>query len=319
MDRGLEWYKRDPRAMIDAKRAANSSQGMTVAQAAIYDLVTDLLYEGAGETPNNPKYFASHFADMSTRSARLAVEFLIADGKLEQNSRGFLTNSRAKLEAKARQTVSKVRAEAGKKGGKKSAEVRELSNKNNKTAQANASSKIQPEKRREREEKKSPTDSITKAEKTDFSPLFGDDQKRTKPKADPAFQALQGAGGVSDDAVRAYLKYRKSTKAKGTTERAAAMVAKELIAISSQGGNPDDALDLAQLQGWQGLKADWYFNKKGQDDGNRTGNGGAGGAPAQARRPANGGRHDALVEGFGRAALNVERGSRSDGFGGSED
>lgn len=320
MDRGLDWYRRDPRAMIDAKRAANDSQGMTMAQAAIYDLVTDLIYEGAGQTPNNPKYFASHFSDMSTRAARLSVEFLIGIGKLETNSRGFLSNSRAKLEAKARQVVSEARAKAGEKGGKNSAKARKKSNENNDGGEANASSKTQPEKSRVESDKKSPSDSSCDPENSHSMPLFGGQQKKARPKAkvDEAFSKMQGAGGVSDDAVRSYLAYRKTTKAKGTTPRAAQMVAKELIAISQRGGDPDEALDMAQLHGWQGLKADWYFNKRGQDNGNRFDNGGSGGGAAGTRRPANGGHHDALLAGFGQAALNVERGTRSDGFGHSE-
>lgn len=114
---------------------------------------------------------------------------------------------------------------------------------------------------------KSPADSIGNP---DTSPLFKDQRKKAapKPKADPAFDRLKGAGGASDEAVTAYLAYRKQTKAKGTTERAAGMIAKELGIIADRGGDPDEALDLAQLHGWQGLRADWYFNKKGKDNGN---------------------------------------------------
>lgn len=262
MDRGLEWYKRDPRAMIDAKRAANDSQGMTMAQAAIYDLVTDLIYEGAGQTPNNPKYFASHFFDMSTRAARLAVEFLVDSGKLEINDRGFLSNSRAKLEAKARQTTSKVRAKAGKKGGINSAKAREKSNKNNEPPQANASSKIQPEKRREEKRIKREIISPQKNENSHSLPLFAD-QAKSIPKSDPVVDALAKVPGLSLEAISDYLKFRKGTRAKGTTERAAGMIAKELIEVHQRGGDVEQALTVAQVQGWQGFKADWYFNNRG--------------------------------------------------------
>ena len=154
MDRGLDWYKRDPRAMIDAKRSANDSRGMSILQAATYDLITDLIYEGAGETPNNPRYIASHFADMSDRGARLAIKFLIETGKLEVNERGFLTNSRAQKHAKSRSEVSQKRAKAGSAGGQASAKARKKSNKIKETPQANASSKIQAEKEKIREEEK---------------------------------------------------------------------------------------------------------------------------------------------------------------------
>lgn len=113
------------------------------------------------------------------------------------------------------------------------------------------------------------------AREPEFSPLFGGQAKKrppSKPKVDAAFNRLAGSGGVSDEAVRSYLEFRKTTKAKGTTERAAGMIAKQLVAIAHRGGDPDEALDMAQLQGWQGLDADWYFNKKGQDNGNGNSN-----------------------------------------------
>lgn len=107
------------------------------------------------------------------------------------------------------------------------------------------------------------------------SPLFGgQEKKRPPPKkiSDPArVKLIQFA---SEDAVDGYLAFRKTTKAKGTTARAATLIANQLSAIIDQGGNPDEALDMAQLQGWQGLHADWYFNKKRQDNGNSNHNSG---------------------------------------------
>lgn len=170
MKRGMEWYKRDPRAMIDAKRAANRGAGMTVRQAAIYDLVTDLLYEGAGETPNNPQHIAGHFEDIGTRAARETITALIEMGKLDDQN-GMLVNQRASEQAQARSEISEKRAESGRKGGENSAETRRklggmsaetqrkravsdrstdvVCNKNNDITEANASSKNQAEKRRE--------------------------------------------------------------------------------------------------------------------------------------------------------------------------
>ncbi|WP_347837739.1 hypothetical protein [uncultured Planktomarina sp.] len=123
MDKGLPWYKRDPRAMVDAKRAANNGQGMTIRQAAIYDVVIDLIYEGGGETPNTPQHFASHFKDMGTRGARQAVEELSQMGKLTIID-GMIHNRRAENQAQKRLNLSKKRAEAGAVGGAKSAITR---------------------------------------------------------------------------------------------------------------------------------------------------------------------------------------------------
>ena len=170
MKRGMEWYKREPRAMIDAKRAANGGKGMTVRQAAVYDLVTDLIYEGAGETPNNPQHIASHFSDMGTRAARETISCLIGMGKLREQG-GMLINPRASEQAQSRSEISEARAVSGRAGGIQSGKTRrklsgnspetqrklsgneEFSgvqcNKNNNLSEAKASSKTQPEKRRE--------------------------------------------------------------------------------------------------------------------------------------------------------------------------
>ena len=45
MKRSLDWYNREPRAIINAKPAAR----MTCRQAAGFDLVPDLIYEGGDE------------------------------------------------------------------------------------------------------------------------------------------------------------------------------------------------------------------------------------------------------------------------------
>ena len=224
MDRGLEWYKRDPRAMIDAKRAANDGLGLTMRQAAVFDLVIDLIYEGAGQTPNSPRYFASHFRDMGIRAAREAVQSLIDMGKLNEKD-GMIYSSRATLEAQARKELSEKRSESGKKGGKNSAKTREkLSknsqetqqklnfssespevfgfeivenmpekpNENNKTAQANASSKIQAEKIRGQQKQKEPPLGTPKKANSDSNSLFGDDQKKPPKKKKRACQLPQG-------------------------------------------------------------------------------------------------------------------------------
>lgn len=78
MRRGLDWYRRDPVAIRMAIMAAR----MTAAQAAVYSLVIDLIYEGGGETPNEPQHIAAHFSDMGTAKARRTIEDLIAMGKL---------------------------------------------------------------------------------------------------------------------------------------------------------------------------------------------------------------------------------------------
>ena len=71
------------------------------------------------------------------------------------------------------------------------------------------------------------------------------------------------------DAVDSFLAWRKATK-KPLTARAARLIAKTLMAINANGGDADEALDLAQEHGWQTIKCDWYWRIK-NGNGNRNG------------------------------------------------
>lgn len=149
MKRGLDWYKREPAAIIDAIRAAR----MTTAQAAVYNLVLDLIYLTNGETPNDPRYIAAHFSDMGTAKASRAIDDLVAMGKLTVVG-GMLIQKRAASEVHPRKNLSEIRADAGRLGGFRSGISRQKINENNETGEAIASSNSEPEKREIREEKK---------------------------------------------------------------------------------------------------------------------------------------------------------------------
>lgn len=148
MKRGLDWYKREPRAIRDAIR----ERKMSAVQACVYQLVIDLIYEGGGETPNDPAYFAAHFSDISATKARRAVDDLLAWGKLFLVG-NMLHQPRAENEAKTRADLSQKRAEAGRLGGISSGKARAKPaarpNESNNLTEANASSKPEAEKRRE--------------------------------------------------------------------------------------------------------------------------------------------------------------------------
>jgi hypothetical protein len=112
---------------------------------------------------------------------------------------------------------------------------------------------------------------------SELSPLFGGQEKKrapAKPKQASVRDRLIEV--ASPEAVDSYLQFRTGTKAKGTSDRAASLLLKQMVAIRDQGGDVDEALDIAQLQGWQGLNADWYFKIKGQDNGKPNSNNSAG-------------------------------------------
>jgi hypothetical protein len=147
MDRGLDWYKRDPIEFLDGV------QGMGPELIGAYAVIVDLLYARAGATPRDDRHL-SGVMGCSMRKATALTDKLIEAGKITVHD-GFITNSRASRQSKSRRQLSETRAEAGRKGGEKSGEVR----KNNSLTKANGSSKSQPDKRRGEEIRKSPADS----------------------------------------------------------------------------------------------------------------------------------------------------------------
>jgi predicted ThiF/HesA family dinucleotide-utilizing enzyme len=72
------------------------------------------------------------------------------------------------------------------------------------------------------------------------------------------------AHDASDDAVRSFMAWRKSTK-KPLTDRAACLIAKSIREITAKGGDADEALDLAQEHGWQTIKPHWYWRIKNEE------------------------------------------------------
>lgn len=147
MKRGLDWYKREQRSILDAIRAAR----MTDRQAAIYNIVIDLIYEGGGETPDDPRHIASYLSNVGQAAARTTIQQLIDMGKIFRVGE-MLHQKRAENEAQTRENLSETRAKTGRLGGISSGKSRRERRENNNLSEANASSKTEAEKRRERED-----------------------------------------------------------------------------------------------------------------------------------------------------------------------
>jgi uncharacterized protein YdaU (DUF1376 family) len=79
---------------------------------------------------------------------------------------------------------------------------------------------------------------------------------------------------ASPAAAASFIAYRKKAKGKALTITAAKRLATHLKTIFDRGGDPDDALGLAEERGWQTVEADWYFNAKGNGNGQRNHHGG---------------------------------------------
>jgi hypothetical protein len=77
---------------------------------------------------------------------------------------------------------------------------------------------------------------------------------------------------ASPQAVASFIAYRKKSKGKALTETAAKRLGNTLQEILRAGGDPDDALGMAEERGWLTVKPEWYFKEDS----------------ANARRPING-------------------------------
>ena len=62
---------------------------------------------------------------------------------------------------------------------------------------------------------------------------------------------------ASPEAARSFIDYRKRLR-RPLSITAANRLASQLVEIKDAGGDPDDALGLAEERGWQAIKADWY-------------------------------------------------------------
>lgn len=63
---------------------------------------------------------------------------------------------------------------------------------------------------------------------------------------------------ASADAASSFVAFRKQIK-KPLTATAAGRLRGALLQIKAQGGDPDDALGMAEERGWQSIKPEWYF------------------------------------------------------------
>ncbi len=137
--RGAHWYKREPHAYLGGVR------GLTERQHAVYGVVLDLIYDGGGQCPDDPKWIAGWYSNIGAAAVRRTILELVSLGKLQVEG-GFLTNKRAKNEAKTDQELRENRSKTGVKGGKRSAELRLAAKENNDLEQPSGSTNVQPDK-----------------------------------------------------------------------------------------------------------------------------------------------------------------------------
>lgn len=263
MRRGLDWYKRDPIAFLDAV------QGFGPELIGAYAVILDLIYARGGETKRDDRHL-SGVMGCSIRKAKSLTDELIERDKIQFYD-GFMTNSRAKREAKSRREVSEARAKQGRKGGVKSGQSRKNNNLDEpKGSSKNEAEKIREDKRRKEkniEEKKNPTYSMA-----------GNDQPKTEKRATRLSPDWEPSQDEINFAFNEGLTHEQ-------VKREADKFKDYWIGVSDQKGT---------RQNWQSTWRNWIRN--GRDW-------------RQASNARSGGPHEALFAGFERSANKNDQGA----------
>lgn len=110
---------------------------------------------------------------------------------------------------------------------------------------------------------------------------------------------------ASPAAVDSFVAYRRKVKGKALTQTAATRQAAQLQKIHAAGGDPDDALGMAEERGWQSVQADWYFNARG--NGNGVADHPNGGAERSRKSDQTRGYGSGTVDAFAAVAAKLQR------------
>lgn len=223
-------------------------RGMTAQEVGLYTMLLCRMYEADGPIENNTFRLAT-YCGMREKTFSATLEKLILLGKILVTDEG-LTNNRAEEEIsnRARDVKNSIAA------GKASAEKRQQNQRNNATTVQRPFNH---------------TDTDTDTERT-----LSNDSVARAPKTD--VQAIRSilCQVASEAAVDSFIAYRRKTKAKALTATAAQRLSKQLSEIMARRPRDclddwaSDALGMAEERGWQSVQSDWYFNAKGQNNGN---------------------------------------------------
>ena len=88
-----------------------------------------------------------------------------------------------------------------------------------------------------------------------------DTDKKEKKDIGAAVAACLVEAGASEQSVTSFIAYRRKHKSKGLTETGARRLATHLRSIFDSGGDPSDALAMAEERGWASVEPDWYFKE----------------------------------------------------------
>ena len=242
-------------------------RGMTPQEVGIYTMILCMIYEHNGPVAMNSARLSAYCGCRVTTLEK-AISRLCELGRISVAD-GMIMDDRAAEEIAKRERALKLQC----LGGEKSAEKRKQ-NQHQKATDPQLSLNytdrdIEEEKR---EANASPKKKASRLPDDAFLPASWDQKEaiassRPATAENPAVAAL--AAWASPAAVASFIAYRRKAKG-GFTLTAAKRLAENLKAIFNGGGDPDDALGMAEERGWQTIKPEWYFREKSSGDGNRN-------------------------------------------------
>jgi uncharacterized protein YdaU (DUF1376 family) len=268
------------------------TRGLSDSETGVYVTLISRMYEMAGPIERDDERMFRLCGCKSKASFVKSLEHLISVGKVVTTNDG-LFNERVKKEiAVTMGKSSKAKAAAEARWARKP-------NKNNVSFDANASSKQMQQTCQPKPEPESymKDDTYVSSQVT---------QNALITISQTPLEILCGVDGVKPAAAKSFIAYRRRHKSKELTETAANRLAKHLWEIFNSGGDPTDALGMAEERGWASVQTNWYFNSKGSQNGT-SGNANSGNNYGNNRGS---GPHHDMVAAFAQVAANRSKSIR---------
>lgn len=212
-------------------------RGMTPQEVGIYAMLLCLIYEQNGPVAMNPPRLSAYCGCRVTTLEK-AISRLAELGRITVTD-GMVMDDRAADEIAKREHALKLQSRAG-----------EISAEKRKQNQGKTATDVQP------------TFNHTDTDKEEEKKEAKASQKNPQPA--PIAPVLEQ--WASPAAVASFIAYRRKIK-HPLTLTAAKRLAENLKAIFNRDGDPDEAFAMAEDRGWRTVEADWYFNAKGQGNG----------------------------------------------------
>jgi uncharacterized protein YdaU (DUF1376 family) len=260
------------------------TRGLSDGETGVYITLIATMYEMAGPINRDDDRLFRLCGCKSKASFVKSLKHLISIGKITLSD-GELFNERVKKEiAITMSKSSKAKAAAEARWAKKP-------NKSKASTDANASSKQMHQ---------------TCQPKPEPDTYIKNDTYVSSQTSQTPLQILCSVDGVQPAAAKSFIAYRKGHKSKALTETAANRLAKHLWEIFNSGGDPTDALGMAEERGWASVQTNWYFNSKGSQNGT-SGNANSGNNYGNNRGS---GPHHDMVAAFAQVAANRSKSIR---------